>query len=69
MVLFSGMKDVLPGFHGHVPEAFVRLFPETKFSRANNWWGAADEFCCLYYIDPSQPLFRDVTYDTFTLFY
>jgi len=53
-----GMKCVLPAFNSYVPESFVSLFPDVKFGRASNWWGADDQFCCLYNIDPQEPLFH-----------
>lgn len=51
-----GMKPILPGFSGHVPEAFARLYPRCRFIRSEGWCG----FAPVVTIDPADPMFAEV---------
>ncbi|KAI9919296.1 hypothetical protein PsorP6_017254 [Peronosclerospora sorghi] len=55
-----GMVPALPAFAGHVPQEMTRLFPHAKFTRSPNWGNFPDEFCCVYLLDPSDPLYHDI---------
>ncbi|RLN62766.1 hypothetical protein BBJ29_006164 [Phytophthora kernoviae] len=55
-----GMIPALPAFAGHVPEEFKVLFPNTKLTRSPNWGNFADEFCCVYMLDPTDSLYREI---------
>ncbi|EGG15793.1 alpha-N-acetylglucosaminidase [Cavenderia fasciculata] len=52
-----GMKPVLPGFAGHVPRAFMSLFPTANITQLGDWRA----FNGTYYLDPSDPLFANVS--------
>ena len=54
-----GMKPVLPGFSGHVPEALRSLFPNAKIGKLQNWAGFSDETSC-YFLDPQDSLFAEI---------
>ncbi|KUF80295.1 Alpha-N-acetylglucosaminidase [Phytophthora nicotianae] len=55
-----GMIPALPAFAGHVPEEIKVLFPNAKFTRSPNWGNFSDEFCCVYMLDSSDPLYYDI---------
>ncbi|KAG3120134.1 Alpha-N-acetylglucosaminidase [Phytophthora idaei] len=55
-----GMMPALPAFAGHAPEEMKVLFPNAKFTRSPNWGDFSDEFCCVYMLDPSDPLYHDI---------
>ncbi|KAF4040777.1 Alpha-N-acetylglucosaminidase (NAGLU) C-terminal domain [Phytophthora infestans] len=55
-----GMIPALPAFAGHVPEEMKALFPNAKFTRSPNWGDFSDEFCCVYMLDSSDPLYYDI---------
>lgn len=50
------MRPVLPGFAGHVPEAFARRYPDTKTTTVSQWGGFPDEYRCTY-LSPADSLF------------
>jgi len=50
-----GMKPILSGFAGHVPEVLKTVKPEVKLSKVS-WSGHFETF----FIDPADPLFRDI---------
>lgn len=53
-----GMNPVLPGFSGHVPEAFVtRLYPNANYSRAPSWNNFNGTYSENVLLDPNDPLF------------
>jgi len=55
-----GMKPILPGFAGHVPENFKRIHPEAKIAQiAPGWGGMAKEFTT-YFLDPTDTLFNEI---------
>jgi alpha-N-acetylglucosaminidase len=51
-----GMKPVLPAFTGHVPPAFIKLFPNSKLKKTN--WG--NGFSDTYILDSEDPLFAEI---------
>ncbi|XP_076439887.1 alpha-N-acetylglucosaminidase-like isoform X2 [Babylonia areolata] len=53
-----GMIPVLPGFAGHVPPAFIRLFPFAKVTRLGNWAGFNSTYSATYLLDFDDPLFE-----------
>ncbi|KAG6574623.1 Alpha-N-acetylglucosaminidase (NAGLU) [Phytophthora cinnamomi] len=55
-----GMVPALPAFAGHVPEELKTLYPNAKFTRSPNWGGFSDEFCCVYMLDPQDPLYHEI---------
>ncbi|KAL4086653.1 hypothetical protein PRIC1_013715 [Phytophthora ramorum] len=55
-----GMIPALPAFAGHVPEEMKSLFPKAKFTRSPNWGDFSDEFCCVYMLDPADPLYHEI---------
>lgn len=55
-----GMIPALPAFAGHIPEELHVKFPQAKFSRSPNWGNFSDEFCCVYMLDPVDPLYREI---------
>ncbi|KAL3659565.1 hypothetical protein V7S43_015552 [Phytophthora oleae] len=55
-----GMVPALPAFAGHVPEEMKALFPTAKFTRSPNWGDFSDEFCCVYMLDSSDPLYHEI---------
>ncbi len=54
-----GMKPVLPGFSGHVPEAIKAKFPNANISKLHNWSGFTDATSC-YFLDPQDSLFAEI---------
>ncbi|KAL1509052.1 hypothetical protein ABEB36_003853 [Hypothenemus hampei] len=55
-----GVITILPGFAGHVPRAFERLFPNTTFTDVAVWNNFPNKYCCPLFIDPSEDLFQTV---------
>lgn len=53
------MTPVLPGFAGHVPEAFARRYPEAKTTTVSQWGGFPDEYRCTY-LSPADTLFAAI---------
>ncbi len=51
-----GMKPVLPAFTGHVPPAFIKLFPNAKLKKTN--WG--NDFADTYILDSEDPMFAEI---------
>ncbi|CAB3225272.1 unnamed protein product [Arctia plantaginis] len=60
MMLSLGMVPVLPAFNGHVPVAFSRVYPNSKFHEVVRWNGFSTEYCCGLFINPNDPLFNIV---------
>ncbi|MEO5798448.1 MAG: alpha-N-acetylglucosaminidase [Gemmatimonadales bacterium] len=52
-----GMKPVLQGFTGHVPEAIKQVFPAAKIHRTGDWSAG---FSGTWFIDPLDPLFQRI---------
>lgn len=51
-----GMRPVLQGFTGHVPQGVKRLFPQARFRQLPSWCG----FPGTWFVDPADPLFREI---------
>ncbi|MES2306778.1 MAG: alpha-N-acetylglucosaminidase [Gemmatimonadota bacterium] len=52
-----GMKPVLQGFTGHVPEAIKQVFPAAKIHRTGDWSAG---FSGTWFLDPLDPLFQRI---------
>lgn len=50
------MKPVLPAFAGHVPEALMKVHPESKINKMSSWGGFRDDYRS-FFLDPLDPLF------------
>ncbi len=50
------MRPVLPGFAGHVPEAFARRYPDAITTTVSEWGGFPAEYRCTY-LSPADSLF------------
>lgn len=50
------MKPILPAFAGHVPEALIKIHPESKINRMSMWGGFQDKYRS-FFLDPLDPLF------------
>ncbi|XP_075981829.1 alpha-N-acetylglucosaminidase-like [Anticarsia gemmatalis] len=59
-MLKLGIVPVLPAFNGHVPVAFLRQYPDSKFHKVTQWNKFNTEYCCDYFIDPNDPLFKEI---------
>ncbi|DAZ99319.1 TPA: hypothetical protein N0F65_005170 [Lagenidium giganteum] len=55
-----GMLPALPAFAGHIPEELHLKYPDAKWSRSPNWGNFTDEFCCVYMLDPTDPLYLQI---------
>lgn len=55
-----GIAVALPAFAGHVPVAFKRIFSNASFETVQRWNRFPDEFCCPLFIDPIDPLFKQI---------
>ncbi|XP_017470310.1 PREDICTED: alpha-N-acetylglucosaminidase [Rhagoletis zephyria] len=55
-----GMRVALPAFAGHVPVAMKNLFPNTTFTAVERWNRFPDKYCCALFLDPHEPLFREI---------
>lgn len=53
-----GMKPILSGFAGHVPEALKQIHPEAKITAIKSWGGFSKEHT--WFLDPTDPLFNDI---------
>lgn len=50
------MRPVLPGFAGHVPEAFAKRYPGALTTTVSEWGGFPAEYRCTY-LSPADSLF------------
>lgn len=50
------MKPILPAFAGHVPEALIKVHPESKISKMTMWGGFREKYWS-FFLDPLDPLF------------
>ena len=50
------MRPVLPGFAGHVPEAFAKRYPDAITTTVSEWGGFPAEYRCTY-LSPADTLF------------
>ena len=55
-----GMKPILPGFAGHVPENLIRILPKAKINRIAPGWGGMSEDYTTYFLDPTDTLFNEI---------
>ena len=55
-----GMKNVLPGFSGHLPDAVKDLFPNSTFIRNPTWENFNSTYSENYLLEPTDPLFMDL---------
>ena len=55
-----GMKPILPGFAGHVPENLKRIYPDAKISQIAPGWGGMSEAYTTYFLDPTDFLFNEI---------
>lgn len=53
-----GMKPILSGFSGHVPEVLKTVRPEAKITPIKPWGGFVDGRT--WFLDPTDPLFNDI---------
>jgi alpha-N-acetylglucosaminidase len=52
-----GMKPVLQGFTGHVPESITQVFPTAKIHKTGDWSAG---FSGTWFLDPLDPLFQRI---------
>ncbi|CAG9856664.1 unnamed protein product [Phyllotreta striolata] len=55
-----GIVPILPAFAGHLPRAITRIFPDVNVTKMENWNRFNDTYCCPYFLDPTDPLFKVV---------
>lgn len=55
-----GMKPVLSGFAGHVPENIKQLFPKASITQIHPGWGGFGKNEACWFLDPKDPLFSDI---------
>ncbi|RHY35233.1 hypothetical protein DYB32_000292 [Aphanomyces invadans] len=55
-----GMIPALPGFAGHIPEEITTIYKNATIARSPNWGNFPDEFCCVYMLDPTDPLYTEI---------
>ncbi len=51
-----GMKPILPGYNGQVPDAFARRYPQVRYFHSEGWCG----FAPVTTIDPADPMLAEV---------
>ena len=54
-----GMIPVLPAFGGQVPAGFVRLFPNSSFTK-ENWLNFDNKLSGSYLLSPLDPMFQQI---------
>jgi alpha-N-acetylglucosaminidase len=55
------MTPVLPGFGGSVPKALIARFPDADIAATDPWKGFPTPYAPTYMLDPTDPLFLDIT--------
>lgn len=55
-----GMIPALPAFAGHIPEELKVHYPHAKITRSPNWNNFPEENCCVYLVDPVDPLYLEI---------
>jgi len=55
-----GMKPILGGFAGHVPEALKSVKPDAKITGIAPGWGEMEARYATWFIDPTDPLFQEI---------
>ena len=54
-----GMTPVLPAFGGQVPQALVRLHPNSSYSKTT-WMGFPEKYSGTFLLSPLDPLFKQI---------
>ncbi len=55
-----GMIPALPAFAGHVPEEIASIYTQASVSRSPNWGNFPDQNCCVYMLEPTDPLYQEI---------
>ena len=55
-----GMKPILGGFAGHVPEVLKTVRPNAKITPIAPGWAGMEHQYGTWFLDPTDPLFKDV---------
>ena len=55
-----GMQPVLPAFAGHIPDAFKQVYPTANITKSARWDGFPDEFSCVLFLEPTDPLYIEI---------
>lgn len=55
-----GMIPALPAFAGHVPEELKLRVPNANYTQSPNWGNFSHDHCCVYMIEPTDPLYREI---------
>jgi alpha-N-acetylglucosaminidase len=55
-----GMKPVLSGFAGHVPEALKRCRPKAEITQIKPGWGGTSAHEATWFLSPKDPLFKEI---------
>eukprot|EP00659_Diplonema_papillatum_P007671 gene7671-11768_t len=55
-----GMKPILPAFAGHIPEAFVKKFPNVGYTRSPVWSSFEGQYGSVYYLNNTDPMFVSI---------
>lgn len=55
-----GMKPILSGFAGHVPEMLIKIKPDAKISQIKPGWGGMDAQYATWFLAPTDPLFQEI---------
>jgi len=55
-----GMKPVLGAFAGHVPDAFVKKYPQANVTRSPRWGNFPDPYGSVYMLQPQDPYFKQI---------
>lgn len=55
-----GMKLILGGFAGHVPEALKTVKPDAGITGITPGWGEMEAKYATWFVDPTDPLFREI---------
>ncbi len=53
------IRPILTSFSGHVPKSLKRIYPNSKITRLNPWVDFEEEYNT-YYLDASEPLFKEI---------
>lgn len=56
-----GMIVAIPGFSGHVPKAFLRLFPQAKYESCSQWMHFKPKYSCSLFLNPADAYFKSIT--------
>lgn len=56
-----GIKTVLPAFNGYVPAELKEKYPNAKITVSPSWNSFPKQYCCEYFLDPTDPLYVEIT--------